>query len=271
LKRWHKSKEKHGADIARLRRFKAVGRQKSILLVGNGPSSASLPEDFVTTFREAGGHVMAMNFANLNPALVGQEFDYYVSADRRVVAETDRAKELRRMLGHQPLIAAFVPEIRVQDWRNTAPTVDFYPFCRVHVRYLRAPSWGFSPLYPKAFEAHTGLHSLQMACWMGYERIYVIGLDNSYVTEVKPGLGQAKQQVVSYAGNQQVSTSRNEDTVSYLRRHTRLFQDYWRFSEKPVFNLAPFSLTDCFPFITAEEALEGHAQTLDEIYGTRQG
>lgn len=253
--RWNFERKSFKSDLERLRAFRGKGQGSKVLLVANGPSAAQLPERFVSDFRASGGAVVGMNWAHLNPALVDGRVDYYVSADRRMVEEGEDSRSLRTFLEANRDVVAFVPEIRVSAWRDKFPETVFYPFCRYHVRYLRLPHWGDAPLYPKRFFAHTGLHSLQIASWMGFDRVFLTGFDNTYVTQMRPGEGNKKTQVVSYAGDVDKAASIQEDTVSFLVRQTRLFRDYWGFSSTKVRNLHAASLTDCFEYSSPSDAL----------------
>lgn len=255
LVRWVKTRKEFKADIAGLSAIRGFGRGKKILLIANGPSAATLPPNFARNFRLSGGLVMAMNWAQANPAVSADSIDFYVSADRRMVEDSEESAALRAFLGLNSEIVGLVPEIRVADWRRIFPNMIFFPFCRIYVRHLRLPHWQDSPLYPKRFFAHTGLHALQLARWMGFERIFVIGFDNSYISQLKPGTNGRKTQVVSYAGDSDKPAEITEDTVSFLVRQARLFRDYWAFSDHRVRNLDPASLTDCFEVSSPSEAL----------------
>lgn len=260
LVRWVKTGGQFRSDIARLRGVRGIGIGKKILLVANGPSAATLPPNFVRDFRASGGAVMAMNWAHLNPAVSSEPIDYYVSADRRMVADGEESLALRKFLRLNRQALGFVPEIRVAEWRRKVPDSTFLPFCRIYVRHLRLPHWRDSPIYPKRFFAHTGLHALQLARWLGFERVFLIGFDNSYISQFRPGKNGLKTQLVSYAGDSEKAAEITEDTVSFLVRQTRLFRDYWNFSDHKTQNLDPASLTDCFEVSSPAEAIGYRSQ-----------
>ena len=135
------------------------------------------------------------------------------------------------------------------------PGSTFLPFCRIYLRHLRLPHWRDSPLYPKRFFAHTGLHALQLARWLGFERVFLIGFDNSYISQFRPGKNGLMTQLVSCVGDSEKATEIMEGSVSFLVRQTRLFGAYWNFSDRKIENLDPVSFTDCFEVSSPAEAI----------------
>lgn len=253
---WHRVRrqwQKVLLDTASLRHSE---RGQKLLIIANGPSAESLPEKFSSDFRTSGGKVMAMNWAHLNPAASEGKIDFYVSADRRMLEENEKSEKLRAFLRRQGNVVGFVPEFRLEQWQATLPTVRFFPFCHYYVKYLRYPGWGLSPIKPKAFTSHTGLHALQMASWMGFEHIFVIGFDNSYFQNFKLDQDNLITLTQTHAGEEpEFSRIKVVDTATYLERQASLFRDYWRFSIANVFNLDNASLTDAFQKTTFQHAL----------------
>jgi len=228
---------------------------KQLLIVANGPSSESLSPQFVLRFISEGGEVMGLNWAHLNPALQGIPLNLYLSADRRMVEESDKSYALRAYLKKQISLVAFVPEIRLRLWENLIPEVTFIPFCRFYIKYLRLPWWGLNPTHPKRFTAQSGLHALQMATWLGYERILIIGFDNSYFREFSTSRDNTMVKSIAHAGEGVQTSVSRVDTATYLETQASLFRDYWLFSREPIYNLDPHSPTDAFLKVTLPSAL----------------
>lgn len=250
-------KKRFRGALSRLDAFEKSRAGKCLLIVANGPSSEKISSDWVRDFVSLGGEVMGMNWAHLNPTLSTIPLTLYLSADRRMIEESRNSHLLRSYLNEQTQLAAFVPEIRLEAWEKALPNVMFTPFCRYFVRYLRPPWWGLNPTRPKAFTAQSGLHALQIATWMAYERIYIVGFDNSYFQDFRKNAENATIKEVPHAGGgTQVSTS-GTDTATYLETQARLFRDYWLFSKKPIFNLDLDSATDAFPKVRRDLVLGG--------------
>ena len=90
---------------------------------------------------------------------------------------------------------------------------------------------------------------------MGFERVFLIGFDNSYVSQLQPSTSGQKTKFFSYAGDADKATQITKDTVSFLVQQTRLFRDYWNFADHRIRNLDPASLTDCGEVSSPAEAL----------------
>jgi len=251
LLRWIKIQGIFRSQFAEIRSLKNRFANHNLLIVGNGPSSAKLDPSQVAEFRSRGGLVMGMNFANTNPALSDIPLDFYVSADRRPAQD----RPLHDYLKTHEKLQAFFPEIRTETWQIALPQLTIFSFCRVRVRFLRAPWWGNSPDKPKRFMSSTGLHAVQIAQWLGFTNIFVIGLDNTYFREFEPNSHGSFTQRMTHAGEKDFFESFSTDTATYLRAQSQLFQDFWIFSGSNIFNLDKFSYTDAFEKVDFSSAL----------------
>lgn len=257
LVNWHRDKRRWDAPLQEVASLKNSHDGQKLLIIANGPSAESLPENFSLDFRRSGGKVMAMNWAHLNPAASAGPIDYYICADRRMIENNEKSGQLRAFLAKQNDLVGFVPEFRLEKWRDAIAGVRFVPFCHYYVRFLRAPSWGISPHKPKAFTSQTGLHSLQIATWMGFEPIFIIGFDNSQFQNLKLDRDNSIRLIQTHAGEEPESSNvKISDTATFLERQADLFRDYWLFSDSRVFNLDSASLTDAFHKASHELALE---------------
>lgn len=200
---------------------------------------------------------MGLNWAHLNPALQDIPLNFYLSADRRMLEDSENSRKLKRYLSKQNLMAAFVPEIRIEMWETAFPNQRFIPFCRYYVKYLRPPWWGLKPLYPKAFTSQSGLHALQVATWLGFSSIYIVGFDNSYFRDFRTLADNTMLKEIPHAGEGKQTSSAQVDTATYLETQASLFRDYWLFSNKGIFNLDPNSPTDAFQKVSQKALLEG--------------
>jgi|GEM_PF-2613139 len=253
---WHKDKHHWEEPLGEVFALRDSQKGQKLLIIANGPSAEYLPDGFSTDFRKSGGKVMAMNWAHLNPIASAGLVDYYVCADRRMIENNQKSQQLHAFLRSQQDLIGFVPEFRLEQWRNAIAEVSFVPFCHYYVRFLRPPHWKLSPHKPKAFTSQTGLHSLQMATWMGFEPIFIIGFDNSHFQNFTLDRENSITLMQTHAGEDpEASNLKTTDTATYLERQADLFRDYWRFSDSKIFNLDGASLTDAFQKVPANQAL----------------
>ena len=252
---WSNSKSLFRAPLERTLAIRNSRAGTQLLIVANGRSAESLSPKFVLDFISAGGEVMGLNWAHLNPALREIPINLYLSADRRMLEHSDKSYALRAYLEKQGSLVGFVPEIRLKLWEDLVPGVTFIPFCRFYIKYLRLPWWGLKPIHPKPFTAQSGLHALQIATWLGYDRIFIIGFDNSYFREFSTSPDNTMVKKIAHAGEGFQTSESQVDTATYLETQASLFRDYWLFSSQPIYNLDPHSPTDAFKKVSLPSVL----------------
>lgn len=229
-----------------LKALKSKFSGATLLIVANGPSSKKLDTERIERFQAEGGYVMTMNWAHLNPSVKKIRTDFWISADRRPFEDSKKGRDLRRWLSSNPSATILVPEIRAELARTYLPEHQIVAFCRLAVRHLRPSYWGEKPIYPKSFLSQTGLHAIQIALWLGFSRIFLIGFDNTFFREMRVDDQNRLVNLVTHAGEETREESGGGNVSSFLVSQATLFYDYQKFSGHEIMNLDLDSYTDSF-------------------------
>lgn len=131
---------------------------KTCLVVGNGPSLASVPESFLYSYVTFGSNRVYLKF---NP-------DYYACVNPLVV--TQYRKEIADLCCYEKYI----------DSKSAHLIPDSVP-----VADIRKPKFSTVPGYVGAAYTVTSV-LLQIAYWQGFRRVGLIGVDHRYQFEGRP-------------------------------------------------------------------------------------
>lgn len=257
LSRYYSQRHKLAGQFEKLVSLRSAYHGREILIVANGPSSAEFSRRHARSFLRNGGMLMVMNWAHLNPLVSSLTPDFYVSADRRTLSDS-KAKPLHQYLRASENLKLFVPEIREIEFKDLFPGHEVVSFCRIAVRLLRPFWWGNHPIFPKSFLSLTGLHAIQLAVWMGFSSIYIIGFDNNYFQKVQVDANNLLSLTATHAGEADRREEGAGSSMStFLEQQATLFRDFEKFSEAPVLNLDAQSLTDAFSKIPCSQLSKG--------------
>lgn len=251
------------ASVRKLEDMESMYVDSDLLIVANGPSSGNVDHETIQRFSEGSGRIMAMNWAHLNPAVSSINPDFWISADRRPTEESEKAEQLREWLSERPETVLLVPEIRVARYEDLFPKHCVAAFCRLAIRHLRLSHWGEKPIFPKSFISQTGLHALQIALWLGFSRVFIIGFDNTYFREIRVNERNELVNLITHAGEEDREEVGGRGMSNFLRSQSTLFADYMKFAESNVFNLDLHSYTDAFTKMPPDVLFEGQWNSIN--------
>lgn len=120
-------------------------------------------------------------------------------------------------------------------------------------RELSTLSRGINPCRPRGYASQTVMKSLAVAIFLGYEKIFILGIDNS---ECRSLIGDSSNKLwvkadKHYAASTEklldyeIFTPSGADAV--FAQYAAWFADFKKFSHAKVFNLDLDSLIDAFP------------------------
>jgi hypothetical protein len=118
---------------------------------------------------------------------------------------------------------------------------------------LEGWSKNISPLRPRGYLALTAYKALAFASFLGFNRIYIIGIDNSMFRSIAVDEQNRLMQYPNHFFEQGAVTT--DVSAMYLNGMSDYFRDMSLcfsslskyFSHLPIFNLDEDSLVDCFP------------------------
>ena len=238
------------------------GKGRTALVLGNGPSLDKLiPEQATSHFQD----IFVVNgFHNLR---ISEQLapSFYCLSDPLDESEIDNQQSeegnnLRKYLQQNLGCTRLLPH----TWSSkidSAQNKTMYFDDRERTLFSR----NIKPIKPRAYSSVTLYKALAIACYMGYEQIFILGFDNTefynYVGRLDNKIGLEE---VTYATlkNQRKYSSGSfalpfvSGMSGRMQSYAHLFGDLLLFSEYPILNLDPKSLTDVFPKIENHPAIK---------------
>lgn len=157
---------------------------KSILIVGNGPSAKTVPPKFIKDWQSGTNHLMTMNtmpFMDERDCVIP---DFHVLADpkwKNFLKEKPAEQEALIYRSNQKLIQlgvnVWVPMNWVDDPRIKPVSKKLSFFSTRRLGRANKPT---NVLLPPNSVAWTGVRALNIAVYLGYREIYLIGFDNTH-------------------------------------------------------------------------------------------
>lgn len=149
----------------------------------------------------------------------------------------------------------FVPTPHDKTLQNQLANVAVYPFCDAE------DSWVFSrnisPLYPRSYVSMTAYKALAIALFLGYEKVYICGFDNTYIRNFHVDEANRVYRLDEHFDSVAYPNGKRRDywpantfgagaVAELLVQYARLFKDLHRFPADRVINLDANSLVDAF-------------------------
>lgn len=181
-----------------LRSVKSTKSGKTVLILGNGPSASKIDHgNLRNNFDEL---IVVNNYLDFSFA---HEIipDYFCISDPNSFSNADSELNLYLDRNKIPVIAShFYRKSALIQKRHCLFFDD---------RELHIPFWkNVSPLWPRSYASYTFFKALGVAIYLGYEVIYILGLDN---TEFKSYVGNSDNELFldlnSFYGRGSLSTS----------------------------------------------------------------
>ena len=235
---------------------------RDVLLVGNGPSKGFLDTQELREFRHSGGEIIGVNYWPEDQRLGTVEPDFLVVSDPSTLnpkVKRDRIAQkndtLERYLLAHDSVGIIAPFARVNEFSVLFGGHRVWGFCdRKSPRSLRI----ISPLLPRSYSSMTLYKALALTVFMGYKRIFVIGMDNTYPRDIYVSPANVVLNIERHSGESTyVNPLPHRSVAARLRGFARLFEDAGLFSKYPIWNLDPFSLTDAFAKSVPSDVLLG--------------
>ena len=152
------------------RKFKDLHKGETGLLVANGPSLADVPIEFLKSYVTLGCN----RITHMTPEFVPT---YYACLGMNQVSKEDQRETIYPTIEHPDCKAAFINRLMIHEF----PYDNVYSLLGGWAYHL--PETAFFSLDPLNI---TGLHAtmtfvlLQIAFYMGFDTILIVGLDHNY-------------------------------------------------------------------------------------------
>jgi uncharacterized Rossmann fold enzyme len=154
----------------RLLKFKDIHRGKSCFIIGNGPSLNKMDLAPLNSHYTFGMNKIFLMFDKIK-----LHISYYVASQPDVLEQSKKEIEAMKC----PCFVPYCP-----GWKKTV--IDLHD----HVYYIMTHGSGYTfqqNLVRPLWSGYTVTYvALQLAYFMGFKRVFLIGVDHYYVTEEKP-------------------------------------------------------------------------------------
>ena len=229
-------------------RKKGARKKFSAIVIGNGPSQSSLSSDELNHFKANGGETIVVNYWNLNEQIKGHIPSYMVFSDPNTF-KGEKGEELVHYLKSNKEIQVVIPISYSNIFAEKGIENRTFMFIDTELKMLR----GISPCLPRGYVSMTLYKALAWALHLGYHKIGVIGMDNTYPRNLycdecnRVVNHEIHAGVNDYAFDQ---SSIYPTVAAAVYDIYRLFKDLELFPNFNVYNLDRYSLTDRFKKIS---------------------
>jgi hypothetical protein len=240
-----------------------------VMVIGNGPSQGYLDKKTLVEFQKKGGQLFVVNFWPENKSLSEVIPDYIVISDAGTLSSTsanhlvispdpgtssinagehfiDKNKRLSEYLMANDSIKIACPIRRCSELSKIYGEHRVIGFVDSELRMWNK---NINPLLPRGYLSMTLYKSLALAIWFGYEKIFVIGMDNTYPRSVYCNHDNKFINHEIHAGGADFAVDMSgmyNTTGDGIMDISQIFFDARKFTRENVINLDQYSLTDAF-------------------------
>jgi hypothetical protein len=239
-----------------LKKMQNYFHDKEALIISNGASlnkvdfkklKGSLITDKVVVF--------TLNFGILDERVMSLMPKYHVLSDPSIILNSSDANilQLNALLEKHPSISLITPS----TWHGIsyfcdANCIHFNDFDN-HKFTFRTST---NPIKPRNYQSMTSLKTLALANYLGFKKIYIIGIDNSNILGLNVDINNQIFEkplygVSAYNTSPPVNLSKMYPGTSISDIAYTSGEIFWQlreyFGHLNILNLDPDSLVDCFP------------------------
>lgn len=226
----------------RLLKFKDIHRNEGCFIIGNGPSLNTLDLSLLNNYHTFGLNKIYLLFTRLELHL-----SYYVAVNPYVIQQSK--KQIERL--SCPSFIAF----NSQGVR--APLKDLEPihFIMTHGRVDSFQGNLMKPLWEGATVTYM---ALQIAYYMGFSRIFLVGVDHSYTVTGKPGETQILKGKDTNHFSEEYFADQEWQLPDLKRSEEayRIADIYFQKHGRRIYDATTGGKLGVFPKITFDEALQ---------------
>jgi hypothetical protein len=224
--------------------------------MGTGPSLRTIDPDRARAFQAQGGSIFAVNYYSETDMARHVRPDFYVLADPVFLTDwrdIERARNVWDYLAEPPSPVIFVPAHLDASLLPGGLQFAFF-------NGLGLDGWtrNTSPLKARGFAGITAYHAISLALFMGFQKVFTIGIDNDAfktvaVTERGESVLKGHHAYVDQRDYLLPGTS--NQIPATLEEYGRLIANMEMFDCSRLVNLAPESLMTAYPLGSLDDWL----------------
>jgi hypothetical protein len=228
----------------------------------NGPSLKKLDFFKVKKYQEEGFKIFCVNsfigdgtglifipdyYVLSDPAFFGFFNELYEILDKEADKRIEEIKNNINALKNNKDIKLFVP---IQFYRKLDMDNEIFYFNDIEYRWFNKNVSNI--IYPRAYLSMTAYKALAIACFMGFEKIYICGFDNDYfkniTVDIENNLYYTNMHFKEQGDSKirKVTHSEASNIAELLLDFSSLFEDLYKFPKDRIINLDKESLVDAF-------------------------
>jgi len=244
------------SEFKKTYRLKNSMRGYKAFVFGNGPSLKRLDFKKVSKYQsEYGFKVFCINSFIGDGKNIDLVPDYYVLSDPAYFGFSEGISEERRLeieknleaLSNFSSIDIFIP-INFYGKLNLPNQIYYFNDCEY--RWLIKQATNI--LLPRGYLSMTAYKALAIACFMGFDKIYILGFDNDWIKSLivddKNNIWYKNLHFKEQAdtGIHLVKNEEAKNIAELLLSFSYLFEDLYLFPKDKIVNLDPLGLVDAF-------------------------
>ena len=255
-------------EIKKLTALKSTKKGKRAIVLGNGPSLGYLDNVKLKMCQVNGDEIFGVNvWTSTHLKCIAP--NYYVISDGITLANeetafgsalSDKVKkqnaELTTFLNERKDVRIFCPLVRVRELAERFSAERVTGFVDHEMRGVTS---NIDPRFPRGYVSMTLFKTLAIAIHMGYDEIFLLGMDNTYPRDMFCDNKNKPYRLQRHAGGRDTIFDQSAvypNIAVWLQDLADLFSDLHRcFKGYSITNLDPYSLTDAFPKIDSLASL----------------
>jgi hypothetical protein len=232
-------------ELKRTQKLKNTKKGKKCFVFANGPSMNLLDVEKIERYQKAGFEVICVNSYIISDMAKTVVPDYYVLSDPTYFAPYQdvidaEKRQIARLIELKILV--FIPA----QFSNRNLFKHNCIFNDFENRFNR----NIDPIKPRGYRTMTAYKALAIACYMGYEKIYICGFDNDYFKALSVDENNYVYYIDKHFYDDEIkyraTPGVGEGLADILWEHYRLFKDMDLFRQFNIINLNKNGLIDTF-------------------------
>ena len=234
--------------------YRLAGSKSSsrALVIGNGPSQGYLDSKTLDQFIENGGETICVNYWNRNKSLASHIPTWMLFSDSLTFKSEHSGTIMIEYLRKNSSIKIVGPRRIIEEVRQSGLTNSMFSFIDLEVPF----STSIHPLMPRGYTSMTLYKALAWGVYLGYSKIGLIGMDNTYPRNLYCDENNHVLNLVTHAEGDASVTDQSSlypSMAIVLQDLFLLFRDLECFPQGNIVNLDRYSLTDRFKKVEPQE------------------
>ena len=238
-------------ELKRTKELKNTKKGKNCFVFANGPSMNLLDVEKIEKYQKAGFDAICMNSYIISDMAKMIIPDYYVLSDpasffvasnRLISDDVMKTQEKQNKVLNELNIPLFMPA----EYSSLNLFKNYYLFYNFGNRFKSY----VNPLKPRGYPTTTAHKALTIACYLGYDEIYICGFDHDFFKNILVDKNNNPYLLVNHYYDEieiKVIPETGKNVSTFLWEQHQLFKNLERFKKYNIINLDTNGLVDTFP------------------------